>query len=182
MKKLFILALALATVLSLAGCYRANMLFADDVKTMEVEVWAIVKDDTPSEEVPPTCGETPTDEVIPDWGIALSAKDVTPKGMTLVIAQNGGAPTGELTTGDPYALHRPEGDTWVEVPQIRDDIAWNDVAYLIPMGGELEQELNWSWIYGELEAGKYMLTKQVMDFRGAGAYDTFTYGVEFTVE
>ena len=61
-------------------------------------------------------------------------------------------------------------------------IAWNAVAYLVPTGGELEQDLNWSWMYGELEAGEYLLMKSFMDFRGTGDYDTFTFSVPFTVE
>ena len=56
------------------------------------------------------------------------------------------------------------------------------MAYVVPTGGELERELNWSWMYGELEAGEYLLVKEFMDFRGTGDYDTFTFSVEFTVE
>ena len=167
MKKRFILCLALVMALTLAGCYRANMLD---------------KDALPPEEVPPTCGEVDAEHV-PQWGLTFETKDVTPKGMTLVIRQEGGVElTGEINTGDPYGLKMREGDTWVEVPMIREDIAWNAVAYLVPTGGELEQNLNWSWVYGELEAGEYLLMKSFMDFRATGDYDTFTFSVPFTVE
>ena len=167
MKKFLTLVLALTMVLTLAGCYRANMLD---------------KEALPPEEVPPTCGELPA-ESVPQWGITMEAKDVTPKGMTLVIRQEGGVElTGEVNTGDPYALKMREGDTWIDVPMIRDDIAWNAIAYLVPTGGELEQNLNWAWMYGDLEAGEYLLVKEFMDFRGTGDYDTFTFSVEFTVE
>lgn len=172
MKKLLALALALAMVLSLTGCYRAKMLFADDVKTMEVEGWAVTKD-----------GETPHKDALPDWGITLEAKDVTPTGMTLVIRQAGGAEvTGELNTGTPYTLKMRDGDTWLDLPLLREDIAWNAVAYLIPFGGELEQNLNWSQLYGELDSGEYLLVKSIMDFRAAGDYDTFMFSVEFEIE
>ena len=167
MKKFLTLVLTLLMALSLAGCYRANMLD---------------KDALPPEEVPPTCAEASAEDA-PQWGITMEAKDVTPKGMTLVIHQEGGVEvTGEINTGEPYALYRLEGDIWMEVPTIRDDIAWNAVAYLIPFGGELEQELNWSWIYGELDAGEYKLVKGFMDFRGTGDYDQASFEVRFTVE
>lgn len=168
MKKFLTLVLALAMVLTLAGCYRANM---------------PEKEALPPEEVlPPTCGEVPA-ESAPQWGITMEAKDVTPKGMTLVIRQEGGVElTGEINTGTPYGLKMREGDTWVEVPTIREDIVWNAVAYVVPTGGELERELNWSWMYGELEAGEYLLVKEFMDFRATGDYDTFSFSVEFTVE
>lgn len=39
-----------------------------------------------------------------DWGIALSVKDVTPTGMTLVCSQSGGEITGELQCGSDYSL------------------------------------------------------------------------------
>ena len=167
MKKLFILCLALVMTLTLAGCYRATMLD---------------KEALPSEEVPPTCGEVDA-ESVPQWGLTFEAKDVTAKGMTLVIRQEGGVElTGQINTGDPYGIKMREGDTWVEVPLLREDIAWNAVAYLVPTGGELEQNLNWSWMYGELEAGEYLLVKSFMDFRATGDYDTFTFSVPFTVE
>ena len=167
MKKRFILCLALVMTLTLAGCYRATMLD---------------KEALPSEEVPPTCGEVDA-ESVPQWGLTFEAKDVTAKGMTLVIRQEGGVElTGQINTGDPYGIKMREGDTWVEVPLLREDIAWNAVAYLVPTGGELEQNLNWSWMYGELEAGEYLLVKSFMDFRATGDYDTFTFSVPFTVE
>ena len=167
MKKLFILCLALVMTLTLAGCYRANMLD---------------KEALPPEEVPPTCGEVDA-ESVPQWGLTFETKDVTPKGMTLVIRQEGGVElTGEINTGAPYGIKMREGDTWVDVPLIRDDIAWNTIGYVVPTGGELEQNLNWSWMYGELPAGEYLLTKSFMDFRATGDYDTFTFRVPCMVE
>ena len=182
MKKMFILCLALVMTLTLAGCYRAKMLFADEVKTMEVEGWAVEKDALPPEEVPPTCGELPAERV-PQWGLTFEIKAVTAKGMTLVIRQEGGVElTGQINTGTPYGIKMREGDTWVDAPLLREDIVWNTVAYPVPTGGELEQELNWSQLYGELPAGEYLLVKSFMDFRATGDYDTFTFSVPFTVE
>lgn len=161
MKKFLTLVLTLLMVLSLVGC-------------------AATKDALPPEEEL-TAQTEKTGE--PQWGITMEAKDVTPKGMTLVIHQEGGVEvTGEINTGDPYALYRLEGDVWMEVPMIRDDIAWNAIAYLIPFGGELEQELNWSWMYGDLPAGEYKLVKSFMDFRGTGDYDQASFEVEFVIE
>lgn len=36
---------------------------------------------------------------MPNWGISLSASDVTPAGMTLICSQSGGDITGTLMTG-----------------------------------------------------------------------------------
>lgn len=56
------------------------------------------------------------------------------------------------------------------------------IAYHVPFGGEIEQELNWAWMYGELPAGKYKLVKGFMDFRGAGDFDEAGFEVEFVIE
>ena len=40
----------------------------------------------------------------PDWGLSLSVKDVSATGLTLVVAQSGGEPTGTLETGEPYRI------------------------------------------------------------------------------
>lgn len=160
MKKFLILTLALVTVMSLAGC-------------------ASGKEALPPEEELAHHVETGT----PDWGITMEAEDVTATGMTLVIRQSGGMEvTGELNTGTPYALYLLDGEAWVEVPMTRDDIVWNTIAYGIPFGGELRQELDWSWMYGALPAGEYKLVKGFMDFRGSGDYDEATFEVRFTVE
>lgn len=160
MKKLLTLALALVTVLSLAGC-------------------ASGKEALPPEEELAPHVETGT----PDWGITMVAKDVTATGMTLIIRQSGGVEvTGEIETGNPYALYMLDGEAWAAVPMTREDIAWTAIAYLVPFGGEIEQELDWSWMYGELEAGEYKLVKGFMDFRGSGDYDEATFEVRFTVE
>lgn len=173
MKKFLALTLVLAMALSLAGCYSVvGMSSIDNGK----QQGAVQEGDAFLEDAPPA------EDIAPDWGLTLDVKDVTPKGLTLVIRQSGGAPTGDINTGTPYALKMRDGDTWVEVPMIRDDIAWNTIGYLVPMGGELEQNLNWSWMYGELDAGEYLLVKEFMDFRGAGDYDMFSFEVKFTVE
>ena len=59
MKKLFILCLALVMTLTLAGCYRAKMLFADEVKTMEVEGWAVEKMPCPLRKCPLPAAKSP---------------------------------------------------------------------------------------------------------------------------
>lgn len=50
-----------------------------------------------------------------DWGIALSAVDVQPTGLTLVIAQSGGHPTGRLQYGSDYTLEVLQDGVWEQV-------------------------------------------------------------------
>lgn len=50
------------------------------------------------------------------WGLTLSVKNVTPTGLTLVITQEGGSPTGTLQYGSDYTLEVEQGGTWQNVP------------------------------------------------------------------
>ena len=118
-----------------------------------------------------------------EWGLTLSAENVTPSGMTIVFNQMNGKQTGELQTGDWYALYEEKDGEWIEIPYKLQtlDIAWNSVAYLIPKGGSYEMEVNWEWLYGKLAPGKYRMNKEVMDFRETGDFDEKIYSLEFIV-
>ncbi len=124
---------------------------------------------------------------IPNWGVTLSVKDVTDKGLTLVAAQSGGEPSGYLQTGEPYRLAVLLDGTWKAVeelplPEGVDGRGFNSIAYNIPKEESTEFEINWEWIYGELPGGTYRLMKEFMDFRGTANYNTFEYWVEFELE
>lgn len=111
-----------------------------------------------------------------NWGLTLTAKDVTPSGATLVFNQTAGAPTGELNFGSDYSLEVFDGE-WVPVELLPQEfeVAWTSEAYFIPMEGTTEQSVNWSFLYGQLSAGSYRICKGVMDFRGPGDYDSCTF-------
>lgn len=121
------------------------------------------------------------DEELPDWGLTLSVKNVTPTGLTLVCTQKGGNPTGELRCGTDYHLIVLEDGTWKDVPTVIEEYGWNSLAYIIWAGQDTEFEYSWEWLYGKLPAGTYRLTKGFMDLRGSGDYDTARYWVEFEI-
>ena len=90
-----------------------------------------------------------------DWGITMSAKDVTPAGMTLLIDQKGGNATGEVTYGEQYRLEikSDEFGTWEKLGYITDEINWTDIGYILEPGAHNENQINWTYIYGYLPAG-----------------------------
>lgn len=118
-----------------------------------------------------------------DWGVTLSARHITPTGMTLVISQSGGEVSGQLQYGDSFALETLSAGAWEAVPYIvpEDSVSWYAIAYLLAPGQESEKEINWEYIYGSLPAGTYRLSTDITDFRGTGDYDTQTYTVEFEI-
>ena len=117
------------------------------------------------------------------WGIALSAKDVTETGMTLVIFQRGGEPTGQLEYGSVYHLEVLNGGAWEAVPYAAgESVTWTMEAYMVPGNDSVEQKLTWDTLYGSLPAGTYRLCKEFMDFRGSGDYDTELYYAGFELK
>lgn len=127
------------------------------------------------------------DKGFPDWGLILSVKNVTPTGLTLVVTQSGGNPTGELMTGEPYRLITLVDGTWKTVeelplPEGVDGRGFNSIGYPLPKGETREFDINWEWMFGELPNGTYRLIKEFMDFRGTANYDTFEYWVEFEIK
>ncbi len=117
-----------------------------------------------------------------DWGITLSAVNVTGKGLELEIQQSGGAPTGSLQCGSDYRLMFREGDVFKMVPVTIDNYAWTAEAYLISMETDISFEIDWTWLYGTLPAGEYRLIKEIMDFRKSGDYDIEEFYVDFEIQ
>lgn len=125
---------------------------------------------------------TPAIEAYQDpWGVKLTAKNITPSGLTIVCTQQDGEPTGELQTGSYYGLEVLRDGEWVpvELLSMEHELAWTMEAWMVPSNTETEWEVNWTRLYGELLAGTYRISKSIMDFRGTGDYDTETYYAGF---
>ena len=120
----------------------------------------------------------------PEWGVTLTAKDVTPTGLTLVCTQSGGESKGELQAGSWYNLAKKDGDSWslVEQRPQEHDVAWTAEAWIIPKEDTVEWQVDWEWLYGELPAGTYRIGKSVDDVEETGGYDTLMYYTEFEVK
>ena len=127
--------------------------------------------------------ETPEATAGNGWGITLSAKDVTPTGLTLVIAQSGGAPSGTLQFGSSFQLSVLVDGVWSDVPYTVDagSVAWTAEAYIVAMEDSAEYSITWEAIYGVLPAGTYRICKEFQDFRAPGDYDTESCWAEFEI-
>lgn len=127
--------------------------------------------------------KSPDSDMTYDWGITMTAENITPTSADIRIAQNGGNVTGELHTGTYYIIERQENGAWTEVPQLTQEgeVAWPTVAFPLENGGSRTFPEDWSWLYGELPEGNYRLGKWISDFRGTGDYDDCMYYAEFTI-
>ena len=116
-----------------------------------------------------------------NWGITLSAEDVTATGLTLVITQAGGEPAGELEYGREFGLEVLKDGVWEPVPYMDEDIGWPLDARMVSMESTANESVRWESIYGSLPAGTYRIGKEFMDFRGTGDYDTEMFYAKFEI-
>lgn len=117
-----------------------------------------------------------------EWGVALSAENVMPTGMTLVCTQSRGHYTGELQTGSPYVIERVVNGVWLPVgtkPGL--DLVWTMEGWMIRPNDTTKWDVNWDFLYGELEPGLYRIQKEIMNFRGPGDYTQKPYYAEFAI-
>jgi len=115
----------------------------------------------------------------PDWGLTLTASNVTSTGMTLTFTQSGGHPTGEyLMSGWYYFIEVSKDGQWTKVELIKEVNAWVDEGWMIPLNGSFEMaDFSWEKQYGALPAGQYRMGKRVND-----GLDYATFYAEFTIE
>lgn len=120
----------------------------------------------------------------PNWGINLTATNVTPTGVTIHCTQSGGEPTGELQTGSYYVIEKYVEGAWEKVEYLphEHEIAWTAEAWGIPKNEVCQWEVNWEWLYGKLQKGRYRIGKDITDFRGTGDYDQALHYAEFEVK
>ncbi len=122
-------------------------------------------------------------QTLPDnnWGVVLSANSISSDGMQLMCSQSGGKPTGELSTGPWYEIEVLEEDKWCKVPTYA-EVCWEDVAWVIQPEDITQWKINWTWIYGSLPQGEYRISKEIMDFRQTGDFDTCRSYAYFSIE
>lgn len=197
MKKQMILVLGIITILTAAGCGKqeskdsqvGNMV-SETEKTVEVESESMLESQEPMiEQKNDNFRENDASEIEraeqDEWGVALSAKNVTPTGITLVISRVGDKGLGEVITGEWYALEQKTEDGWNELEDIIEDKygpMWHDIAWLIEENISRERGIDWEWLYGELVPGEYRIAKKIIASGADGDSVEKVYYAEFRIE
>lgn len=116
-----------------------------------------------------------------EWGLTVSARDVTPTGLTLHCVLSDEWFDGDLYLGDILSLARETGGGWETLSPLTEQEPLNAgqikaLGQSIPTGGEADYPVSWEEIYGPLESGTYNLRMNVrMGGRNGGAVKvTFT--------
>mgnify|MGYP001861189719 FL=1 len=102
--------------------------------------------------------------------VTMDVKDgsLTRNGVTVIITDTN---KEHYSYDEWYRIDKFEVDGWQELEPITDDYAFTDIAWLIGEDNTLEDKVDWSDLYGELEDGRYRLVKRIYD---GGAYKYFS--------
>lgn len=104
---------------------------------------------------------------------------ITDKGLTIHINYSG---DNECFTGSPFILYYYEDSKWNEVSYIVDGpILWTEEAYIIEKNQPREILVNWEWLYGTLQVGRYLIVKQITDYVSSDDRDTYYLACEFSI-
>lgn len=119
---------------------------------------------------------------IETWGIRLDTRNISPTGLTLVCIQFDGEVNDDLETDSFYFLEEKIENQWIplEMKEIEDEIAWTDETWTIPINDEVEWEVEWEDLYGELSPGYYRIGKNIRKLKDTD-YREETYYANFEV-
>lgn len=122
-----------------------------------------------------------------DWGITVTAEDVTADGLKMVFTFERPADnctnsliTSEgkyisVFTGDEYLIEKYEDGKWKEVPYKADGWVWTDMASEMNGGSEFKFDINWKELYGTLESGRYRVKKTLYSYKTGETYTSYTF-------
>ncbi len=125
-----------------------------------------------------------------DWGVSLSAENVSPAGLTIVCTQSGGNFASKegpflssinLITGSVFLIEKHMDGEWISLP-VPESLTWTTIAYPISINDTTQWTVEWSEIYGTLEPGHYRIGKPVSFSPAPGDTSSQMYYAEFTIE
>lgn len=104
-------------------------------------------------------------------GVSIKIKEgtLTNTGATIIITDT---TDKNYSYGEPYRIDKKENGKWKEAPKVIDDAFFNQPAYQPDENNEIVREINWEWIYGELQPGTYRFVTDASDT---------SISVEFTI-
>ncbi len=115
-------------------------------------------------------------------GISMTINETTisPKGLTVIFENNSDK---DFTYGDFFVLEAKIDGKWYEVADLLGgEYGFNDIGYELPPHTSNEWEVDWEWLYGNLDQGTYRIIKDILDTREPGDYDKYFLAAEFTID
>ena len=115
-------------------------------------------------------------------GVTMFTKEgsVNAKGLTL---RFGNKIKPEVIYGEDFILEKKIDESWYELPVIIDgEYGFNDVGHEITFEGGPDWDVDWQWLYGELQEGQYRIIKEVLNLEEDGDYESYYLVADFEIE
>gem|GEM_PF-3002179 len=115
-----------------------------------------------------------------DSGVKMIVNSVIPREGITITLENKTA--SEFTYGSDFTLYLNGNDSWETVQPIIDDWGFDSIGYdIAPQSTTDEIFIDWSWLYGELPGGNYIIKKEILLVRSPGDYDKYLVEAEFSI-
>ena len=113
--------------------------------------------------------------------LTLESEQVTRCGLTLRMQEIAGGLSGEIMYGSDFGLEQYADGAWNPCPTVIDNAAFTSEGY--SYSGETTMlPIDWRWIYGTLETGRYRISKQFSaKQQNSDAYTLYTLYAEFDI-
>ena len=111
-------------------------------------------------------------------GVSMTIKEgtLTDTGATIIIKD---ISNKNNTFGEEYRIDKYVNNEWQELDVVvKGNYGWNDIGYHVDKNNKLELTIDWEWLYGKLEKGKYRLVKNSLDLKNK----KHTFSVEFEIK
>jgi hypothetical protein len=113
-------------------------------------------------------------------GVNMTVKEetVSSTGITVVIENNSEV---QCIYSEDFLLEKKIKGKWYQVPVIIESYGFNDIGYELTPGEKGEWSVDWTWLYGSLDAGEYRIVKSVLAFRSTGDFDEYKLAADFNI-
>lgn len=165
MKKIRIVeSLCLLTLLLFTGCSGPNQM-------------------EPSDELPKPPSSLPLgkegEEIVEGITMKLVEGTVSPQGLELEFLN---ITDREALFGEDFILRKLVQNQYEDLPVvIEGDYGFEDIGYGLPKGEKVLHEVEWVWLYGDLEEGIYQLEKKIILRKEDSGIELLPYYVVFQI-
>ena len=123
---------------------------------------------------------TDTDVLSPLDGVTMEVTECSDISVTVRIVND---TDKDIQCGEDFCLEVQDEETgeWRKLDEVIDNAAFNAIAYMVQKDSPYEAVIDFEWIYGKLEPGRYRIVKTVMDFGGTGDFTDYTFTAEFSI-
>ena len=123
---------------------------------------------------------TDTDVLSPLDGVTMEVTECSDISVTVRIVND---TDKDIQCGEDFCLEVQDEETgeWRKLDEVIDNAAFNAIAYMVQKDSPYEAVIDFEWLYGKLEPGRYRIVKTVTDFRGTGDFTDYTFTAEFSI-